>query len=309
MSSSQLTIQQFTYDPHTDLIQSINGHSELSSVLIHDGYPLSESGCSVQSFVDSSGSHHHHQDSIQGDDFKELEIELDTIYERFSQPHPEKGNKTYRIYSTARYYPSSKTLERFSITASPTSDGDMSMVNTMSEDLNEGLNKNRDWFRDVVDNHHLEHYQSRERIIFNTNVMNHENKVKDIVDLHQVTPEKFKEVTGIELPNKSPELSPYSSDSEFDIDGSTPEEEGESICDTSQLLNESQQGQTELSILSSTNTYREYPLTKRQKHVKRLSKRLKYVWNTKLNCFNKLDVDWEEGESGMVPTHSELLFN
>ncbi|WVQ67354.1 uncharacterized protein L199_005550 [Kwoniella botswanensis] len=305
MSSSHLTIQQFTYDPHTDLIRSINGHSELSSVVINDGSPQSESGCSVQSLVTSSENDHHHQDSVQGDDLKDLEIELDTIYQRFSQPHLEKGNNSYRIYSTARYYPSLKTLERFSITASPTSDGDMSIVNTMSKDLNEGLNKNRDWFRDVVDNHHLETYQQTERTLFNTIILKHEHKIKNgkrnMVDLHQVTPEEFKKFTGIGLPNKSPGLSPYSSDSEIDIEGSIPEEEQESICDTSQLLNEGHQGQTEPSTTSQR--------TMKQKHMKRLSKRLKYVWNTKMNCFNSLDVDWEEGEYGMVPTQSELLFN
>ncbi|WWD03283.1 hypothetical protein V865_001334 [Kwoniella europaea PYCC6329] len=302
MSSSQLTIQQFTYDPHTDLIQSINGHSELSSVVIHDGSPRSESGKSNESLE----NHHHHRDPVLGHGFKYVEIELDTYFQRYSQPPLKKSNHgTYRIYSTARYYPDSETLERFSITASPTSEGDMKIVNTMSEDLNKGLDKDLNWFRDVINDHHIEPYLQTERTLFNTIILKDENKTKNgkrnMVDLHQVTPEEFKEITGIELPNKSPELSPYSSDSELDIEGLIPEEEEESICDISQLLNEGQQDQTKPSTTSQR--------TKKQKHVKRLSKRLKYVWNTKLNCFNKLDEDWEEGEYGMVPTHSELLFN
>ncbi|OCF74328.1 hypothetical protein I204_04699 [Kwoniella mangroviensis CBS 8886] len=278
---------------------------------MYDGSPLSDSVRSVQSFGTSSENHHHHQDPVRGDDMKDLELELDNIYQKFSQPHLEKGNNPYRIYTTARYYPSLKTLERFSITASPISDSDMSIVNMMNKDLNKGLNKNIDCFRDTVDDRHLGHFRREERIIFNTSVLNYENKVKNMIDLHQVIPEDFKGITGIELPSKSPELSPYSSDSEIelDIEGSIPEEEGEAICDTCQLLSEGQQGQTEPSNISSTNTHREHQLTKKQKHANRLSRRLKYVWNTKLNCFNKLDVDWEEGQYGMVPRNSELLFD
>ncbi|WVW84174.1 hypothetical protein I302_106204 [Kwoniella bestiolae CBS 10118] len=328
MTNSHLTIQQFTHHPHTHDVEITQYQSKLSYPIRYRPLnpfgipdPRPEDKVEFQDIRTISGPDSPRPLSQSSSDVSFVTtLECPTSSNDRDIPNTVHG----RIYSTARYYPLEKRLERYTVTAIP-SNGTHPMlmlmrksqsqasadvaqqVHQLDNQLTHLLRSDTAWFSEMLKSppNTLDTYQDTEKALFDRISLANPDP-EDQVKLVQLDPRTWQEMTGLILLDEdlgSPGDPSSSSSGSASVCGEGVISAGgdeDQVTKLSGLLASSP------STISSMGT-RKDRCSKRR--VRRLGKRLRCVWDTKLSCCTRPDLGWEEGDYGMVPRHSDLLFD